>query len=53
MCSLPNIQPRDLEEFLKPRTKQTKKTEAETIEIIMSEPVILLNRVQTKVILLE
>jgi hypothetical protein len=35
MCSLPNIQARDLEELLQPRKKQTKKTEAETIEIIV------------------
>jgi hypothetical protein len=45
MCSLPNIQARDLEEFLQPRPKQTKKLEAETIEIIMSDATILLNRV--------
>jgi hypothetical protein len=45
MCSLPNIQARDLEEFLHPRTKQTNNPEIETIEIIMSDKVILLNRV--------
>jgi hypothetical protein len=45
MCSLPNIQARDLEEFLQPRTKQTKKPEVEAIEIIVPETVILLNRV--------
>jgi hypothetical protein len=35
MCSLPNIQNRDLEELLQPKNKQAKKTKAETIEIIM------------------
>jgi hypothetical protein len=45
MCSLPNIQPRDLQDFSQPRTKKTKKPEAETIEITMSDPVILLNRI--------
>jgi hypothetical protein len=35
MCSLPNIQTRDLEELLQQRKKQTKKADAETIEIIM------------------
>jgi len=45
MCALPNIQARDLEEFLQPRTKQTKKPEAETIEILMSDNMILLNRI--------
>ena len=45
MCTLPNIQARDLEEFLQPRTKQTKKPEDETIEIIMPDTIELLNRV--------
>jgi hypothetical protein len=45
MCSLPNIQARDLEEFLQSRTKQTRKSEAQAIEIFVSDPVILLNRV--------
>jgi len=45
MCSLPNIQARDLEEFLQPRPKQPKKLEAETIEIIIPDTMILLNRV--------
>jgi hypothetical protein len=45
MCSLPIIQARDLEEFLQPRTKQTKKPEAETIEIIIPDRIILLNKV--------
>jgi hypothetical protein len=45
MCTLPNFQVRDLEEFLEPRKKQTKKLEAETIEIIMPDTMILLNRV--------
>ena len=45
MCSLPNIQARDLEEFLQPRPKQTKKPESEMIEIIMPDATILLNRV--------
>lgn len=45
MCAFPNIQARDLEEFLQPRAKPTKKPEAETIEILMSDNVILLNRV--------
>jgi hypothetical protein len=34
MCSLLNYQTRDLEEHLQQRKKQTKKTDAETIEII-------------------
>jgi hypothetical protein len=45
MCTLPNIQARDLEEFLQPRKEQAKKPKAETIEITMSDPMILLNRV--------
>jgi hypothetical protein len=35
MCVLPNIQAADLEELLKQRSRQTKKTNAETIEIFM------------------
>jgi hypothetical protein len=35
MCSLLNYQTQDLQEHLQQRKKQTKKTDAETIEIIM------------------
>jgi hypothetical protein len=35
MCTLPNMQTQDLEELLQPRKKQRKKTQAETIEIIV------------------
>jgi hypothetical protein len=45
MCTLPNFQVRDLEEYSKPRKKQTKKPKAETIEIIIPDTMILLNRV--------
>jgi hypothetical protein len=45
MCTLPNFQRRDLEEFLQPRKKQAKKPKAEAIEIIMPDTMILLNRV--------
>jgi hypothetical protein len=45
MCSLPSIQARDLEEFQQSRTKQTRKPEAEAIEILVSDNKILLNRI--------
>jgi len=45
MCSLPNIQARDLEEYLQPRKNQTKKSQAETIETIVPDKMVLLNRV--------
>lgn len=45
MCSLPNIQPRDLQEFLQPRTKQIKKPEAETVEIFVPDSTMLLQRI--------
>ena len=45
MCSLPNIQARDLEEFLQPRKTQTKKPAAEMIELIVPDKMVLLNRV--------
>jgi hypothetical protein len=41
MCSLLNYQTRDLEELLQQRKKQMKKTDAETIEIIMPATILL------------
>ena len=35
MCSLPNIQAQDLEEFSQSRKKQIKKIETNTVEIVM------------------
>jgi hypothetical protein len=45
MCSLPNIQARDLEEFLQPRTKHTVKRETITMEIVDYDSTIMLQRV--------
>jgi len=41
MCNLLNSQTRDLEELLQQRRKQTKKTDAETIERFMPAKILL------------
>ncbi|MDX1813632.1 MAG: hypothetical protein R3319_02475 [Candidatus Bathyarchaeia archaeon] len=37
MCILPNFEAADLEEFKKNKKRKSKKTEAETVEIIVPE----------------
>jgi hypothetical protein len=37
MCSLPNIQARDIEELSQPQKKKMKKTEAKTVKIIIPD----------------
>jgi hypothetical protein len=41
MCNLPNYQTRDLEEILNIGKNQTKKNDAETVEMIVSDRIIL------------
>jgi hypothetical protein len=41
MCNLPNYQARDLEEILNIGKKQTKKTKAETVEMIVPDKILL------------
>lgn len=45
MCSLPNMQARDLEELLQRRKKQMKKTEAKTVKIIIPDYLSLENSI--------
>jgi len=44
MCNLPNYQTRDLEELLHQVKKQAKKTDAETIEMIIPDKILLSNK---------
>jgi len=41
MCNLPNYQTRDLEEILNIRKKQTKEINAETVEMIIPDKILL------------
>jgi hypothetical protein len=41
MCNLPNYQTRDLEEILNIRKKQTKEIDAETVEMIVPDKILL------------
>jgi hypothetical protein len=41
MCLLPNMQATDLEELSQPRKKQTRKTNAETVEVFMPAKILL------------
>ena len=41
MCNLPNYQTRDLEEILNIRKKQTKEIDAETVEMIVPDTILL------------
>jgi hypothetical protein len=41
MCTLPNYQTQDLKELQHQRKNHTKKTKAETIEMIVPNPILL------------